>query len=189
LSNNTSSRDGYGSNINFDMSQIIASRYQDKAAELGITAPSLARTDYNPQEQATYELVAREIISDYYDERVAPFNDLIPERGTVVGNVSGPGDFSESDLRASTPRRSVGGPRNLVDGSSDGSIGDRIDEGAGSLGDRYETNTTRYGQRRQEFDEGREGSGGANDRFNERFYDRDQRQRNPLHRRLRGDDD
>lgn len=189
LSNNSSSRDGYGSNINFDMSQIIASRYQGKAAELGITAPSLARTDYNPQEQATYELVAREIISDYYDERVAPFNDLIPERGTVVGNVSGPGDFSESDLRASTPRQSVGGPRNLVDGSSDGSIGDRIDEGSSSLGDRYDTNTTRYGQRRQEFEESRSGLGGADDRFDERFYDRDQRVRNPLHRRIRGDDE
>ncbi|MEO0699582.1 MAG: conjugal transfer protein TraG N-terminal domain-containing protein, partial [Pseudomonadota bacterium] len=49
LSNNTSSRDGYGSNVSFDMSQIVASRYQEKAIELGITAPSLARTDYTPQ--------------------------------------------------------------------------------------------------------------------------------------------
>ena len=175
LSNNTSNRDGYGSNINFDMSQIIASRYQDKAAELGITAPSLARTDYNPQEQATYELVAREIIADYYDERVAPFNDLIPERGSVVGNVSGPGEFSESDLRASTPRRSVGSPRNLVAGSSDGSIGERIDEGGASLGDRYETNGQRYGQRRQDFENDQRNPGGSEERFNRRFYDRDQR--------------
>ena len=189
LSNNTSNREGYGANLNFDMSQIVASRYQEKAMELGVTAPSLARTDYNPQEQATYELVAREIIADYYDARVAPFNDLIPERGSLVGNVTGPGDFSESDLRASTPRQNVGGPRNLVNGSSDGSIGDRIDEGASSLGDRYEANTSRYSDKRREFEERREGLGGANDRFNERFYDHDQRERNTIQRRLRGDDE
>ncbi|MEO1420234.1 MAG: hypothetical protein AAFU66_04670, partial [Pseudomonadota bacterium] len=189
LSNNASTREGYGSNINFDMSQIVTSRYQDKAAELGITAPSLARTDYSPQEQAAYELVAREIISDYYDERVAPYNDLIPDRGSVAGGVEGPGDFNEADLRASGPRRSSGGPRNLVRGSPDGSIGARIDEGANSLGDRYEANSSRYGQRRGEFEENREGLGGAKDRFNERFYDRDQRQRNRLQRTLRGDEE
>ena len=175
LSSNTSSREGYGSNLAFDLSQIVASRYQEKAAELGLTAPSLARTDLSPQEQATAELVAREIISDYYDQRVAPFNDLIPERGSVVGNVSGPGDFTEGDLRSGGPRRSVGGPRNLVQGSPDGSIGDRIEEGGRSLGERYDANTARYGQRLQEFEEGRRGDGGADDRFNERFYDRDQR--------------
>lgn len=159
----------------FDLSQIVASRYQEKAAELGLTAPSLARTDLSPQEQATAELVAREIISDYYDQRVAPFNDLIPDRGSVVGNVSGPGNFTEGDLRSGGPRRSVGGPRNLVQGSPDGAIGDRIEEGRRSLGERYDANTARYGQRRQEFEEGRRGDGGAEDRFNERFYDRDQR--------------
>jgi conjugal transfer mating pair stabilization protein TraG len=188
LSNNTSSRDGYGSNISFDMSQIVASRYQEKAAELGITAPSLARTDYTPQEQAAYELVARDIIFDYYDERVAPYRDLIPDEGSVVGNVSGPGQFSEADLRASTPQRSHGGPRNLVSGSNDGSVGERVDEGAEGLGDRYERNGSRYGERREEFDRSREGLGGADDRFDERFYDRDQRERSPLHRRLRGDE-
>jgi len=98
LSSNTSSRDGYGSNLSFDLSQIIASRYQEKAAELGLTAPSLARTDLSPQEQATAEVVARAIISDYYDQRVAPFSDLIPEPGSLVGNVSGPGSFAEADL-------------------------------------------------------------------------------------------
>lgn len=175
LSSNTSNREGYGSNLAFDLSQIVASRYQEKAAELGLTAPSLARTDLSPQEQATAELVAREIISDYYDQRVAPFNDLIPDRGSVVGNVSGPGNFTEGDLRSGGPRRSVGGPRNLVQGSPDGSIGDRIEEGGRSLGERYDANTARYGQRRQEFEEGRRGDGGADDRFNERFYDRDQR--------------
>jgi len=175
LSSNTSNREGYGSNLAFDLSQIVASRYQEKAAELGLTAPSLARTDLSPQEQATAELVAREIISDYYDQRVAPFNDLIPERGSVVGNVSGPGNFTEGDLRSQGPRRSVGGPRNLVEGSPDGAIGDRIDEGSRSLGERYDANSTRYGQRRQEFEEGRRGEGGADGRFNERFYDKDQR--------------
>lgn len=189
LSNNTSNREGYGANLNFDMSQIVASRYQEKAAELGVTAPSLARTDYNTQEQATYEFVAREIIADYYDDRVAPFNDLIPERGSLVGNVTGPGDFSKSDLRGSPPNPNVGEPRNLVSGAANGSIGNRIDEGASSLGDRYQTNGSRYGNRRREFEEGRDGQGGANDRFNERFYDRDQRERNSIQRRLRGDDE
>lgn len=175
LSDSTSTREGYGANVNFDMSQIVASRYQEKAAELGITVPSLARTDYSPQEQATYELVAREIISDYYDQRVAPFNDLIPEKGTLTGNVAGPGSFSEADLRARTPQRSAGGARNLAKGSSDGSIGARISEGETSLKERYDANGSRFGDRRRDFDEGRSGSGRGDDRFNERFFDRDQR--------------
>ncbi len=157
------------------MSQIVASRYQEKAAELGITAPSLARTDYSPQEQAVYELVAREIISDYYDQRVAPFNDLIPEKGTLTGKVAGPGSFTETDLRARAPQRSGGSSRNLVEGSTDDSIGARISEGQGSLKERYEANGTRFDDRRREFDGGRSTSGGADERFNERFYDRDQR--------------
>lgn len=175
LSSSTSSRDGYGSNLSFDLSQIIASRYQEKAAELGLTAPSLARTDLSPQEQATAEVVARAIIADYYDQRVAPFNDLIPQPGSLVGNVSGPGAFTETDLRGQGPRRSVGSPRNLVAGASDSAISDRIDEGGQSLGQRYETNVTRSGQRRQDFQQDRKGEGGADDRFNERFYDKDQR--------------
>lgn len=189
LSTNTSNREGYGSTITSDLSQTVARRYQEKADELGLTAPSLARADYSPQEQATRDFVVREIISDYYDERVAPYKDLIPEQGSVAGSVSGPGEFTKADLRASAPLRSIGGPRNLASGSSDGAIGDRIDEGARSLGDRYQTNGSRYGQRRQEFDEATDGLGGADDRFNERFYDRDERKRNPLHRRLRGDEE
>ena len=187
LSNNTSTRDGVGANVNFDMSQIVASRYQEKAAELGITAPSLARTDYSPQEQAAYDLVARAIISDYYDQRVAPYRDLIPQSGAIVGNVSGRDKFTEADLRASAPRPSHSGPRNLVNGPSDSSVSDRIDEGGSSLGDRYEANGLRYAQRRQEFEQGRDGLGGADDRFNERFYDQDERRRNTVQRRLRGD--
>lgn len=175
LSSNTSSRDGYGANLSFDLSQIIASRYQEKAAELGLTAPSLARTDLSPQEQATAEVVARAIISDYYDQRVAPFSDLIPEPGSLVGNVSGPGSFAEADLRGQGPRRSAGSPRNLVEGVPDSAISERIDEGGQSLGQRYETNVTRSGQRRQDFQQDRKGEGGADDRFNERFYDKDQR--------------
>lgn len=175
LSSNTSSRDGYGSNLSFDLSQIIASRYQEKAAELGLTAPSLARTDLSPQEQATAEVVARAIIADYYDQRVAPFNDLIPQPGSLVGNVSGPGSFTETDLRGQGPRRSAVSPRNLVEGSSDSAIGNRIEEGGQSLGQRYETNVTRSGQRRQDFQQDRKGEGGADDRFNQRFYDKDQR--------------
>lgn len=120
-------------------------------------------------------MVARAIISDYYDQRVAPFSDLIPESGSLVGNVSGPGSFTEADLRGQGPRRSAGSPRNLVEGASDSAIGNRIEEGGQSLGQRYETNVTRSGQRRQDFQQDRKGEDGADDRFNERFYDRDQR--------------
>lgn len=175
LTESTSTREGFGASLAFDVSQIVASRYQEKAAELGITAPSLARTDYSPQEQAVYELVAREIISDYYDQRVAPFNDLIPEKGTLTGKVAGPGSFTETDLRARAPQRSGGSSRNLVEGSTDDSIGARISEGQGALKERYEANGTRFDDRRREFDGGRSTQGGADERFNERFYDRDQR--------------
>ena len=172
LTESTSTRDGVGSNVSFDMNQIVASRYQEKAAELGITAPSLARTDYSPQEQAAADIVARAVIADYYDERVAPYRDLIPESGSIVGNVSGLGNFSEADLRASAPRPSTGGARNLVRGSSDTSVGDRIDEGDRSLDQRYEANGQRHAQRRNEFDQDQRNSEG---RFNRRFFDDDQR--------------
>ncbi|MFZ5699874.1 MAG: hypothetical protein ACOY4P_00805, partial [Pseudomonadota bacterium] len=61
----------------------------------------------------------------------------------------------------------------IVEGLS--AISDRIDEGGQTLGQRYETNVIRSGQRRQDFQQDRKGEGGADDRFNERFYDRDQR--------------
>ena len=120
-------------------------------------------------------MVAREIISDYYDQRVAPYKDLIPQSGSIIGNVSVPGEFSEADLRGSAPRRSHGGARNLASGSSDGSIGKRIDDGGTSLGQRLDANTQRYGQRRREFDEDQRSPDGSEERFDRRFYDRDQR--------------
>ena len=175
LQESTSARDGVGSEVRFDMSQIVASRYQEKASELGITAPSLARTDYTAQEQASYEIVARAVISDYYDQRVAPYRDLIPERGSVVGNVSGPGSFNEADLRASGPRSTVGRPRNMTEGSPNSEIGERIDEGARSLSERLDANTRRAGESRREFDQGRGKQGGADQRLGKRFFDDDQR--------------
>ncbi len=175
LQETTSARDGVGSEVRFDMSQIVASRYQEKANELGITAPSLARTDYTAQEQASYEIVARAVISDYFDQRVAPYRDLIPERGSVVGNVPGPGNFTEADLRSSGPRSTVGRPRNLVQGSPDDSIGERIDGGARNLSDRNETNANRSSERRQEFDQDTKKEDGRGGRFDKRFYDDDQR--------------
>ena len=62
-----------------------------------------------------------------------------------------------------------------MEGSSNEIIGNRIEEGGQSLGQRYETNVTRSGQRRQDFQQDRKGDGGVEDRFDERFYNRDQR--------------
>lgn len=182
----TSAREGMGANANFDMSQIVAARYEQKAAELGISAPSLARTDYSPGEQAAYEMVAREIISDYYDERVEPVLADIPERGSLVGNVSGPSDFDETSL--GRPSRGVGGPRRLSSGAGDtGAVEDRIDAGSEGLDDRYRANSDRYAERREDFNEDRQGDGGAEDRFNEQFYNREERERGWLHKKLRGE--
>jgi conjugal transfer mating pair stabilization protein TraG len=121
------------------------------------------------------DVVVREIVSDYYDQQVAPFRDVIPERGSVTGNISGPGDFSERDLRSDSPRSSVGGSRNLGVTPSENGVAERIGEGGRALRGRLDANTMRAGQSRTEFDADRRGEGGADDRFNERFYDKDQR--------------
>jgi conjugal transfer mating pair stabilization protein TraG len=175
LSNNTSTREGVGSNLQNNMDNIVASRYYDTAARLGIAVPRIEETTPSPQQQLARDIVVREIVSDYYDQQVAPFRDVIPDRGSVTSNVSGPGEFSERDLRSQGPRNSVSGPRNLVEGSSDPSIGERIDAGARSLADRNQTNASRYAERRQEFDRTTQQEDGPGGRFDKRFYDEDQR--------------
>jgi len=177
LTSSASAREGEGSNLSFDMSQVIASRYRAKADEMGITVPSLSRTDLTGSELNAREMVMKEIIRDYYDERVQPFEDLIPDRGSVVGGVSAPPEFNERSLRSDAPRGHSGGRRNLSGGaSSDGSTGERIDGGREALEARLDANTQDVARRRREFDERREGPGGADARFDQRFYDKDQRE-------------
>lgn len=175
LSNNLSTREGIGSNLQNNMDSIVEDRYYDTANRLGIAVPRIEEKAPSPQEQLARDIVVREIISDYYDQQLAPYRDLIPERGTITGNVSGPGEFNERDLRAQGPRNSVGGPRNLVEGSPDASIEERISGGARTLSDRNQTNSTRYGERRREFDRTSQQEDAPGGRFDKRFYDEDQR--------------
>ncbi|MBA4043101.1 MAG: conjugal transfer protein TraG [Erythrobacter sp.] len=175
ISNNTSTREGVGSNLQSNLDNIVVARYYDTAARLGLAVPRIEETAPSPQQQLARDVVVREIVSDYYDQQVAPFRDVIPERGSVTGNISGPGDFSERDLRSDSPRSSVGGSRNLGVTTSENGVAKRIGEGGRALRGRLDANTVRAGQSRTEFDADRRGEGGADDRFNERFYDKDQR--------------
>ncbi|MEE4208870.1 MAG: conjugal transfer protein TraG N-terminal domain-containing protein [Parvularcula sp.] len=175
ISNNTTTREGVASSTTNFMDTIVTQSYYDTAARLGISAPKITDPAPTAQEQLARDIVVREIVSDYYDQQMAPYRDLIPERSTIAGNVSGPGDFAERDLRSQGPRNFVGGPRNLVDSRSESSIAERIEEGGRTLNVRLESNTRRTGESRSEFDAERRGEGGADGRFDEKFYDKDQR--------------
>jgi conjugal transfer mating pair stabilization protein TraG len=175
LSNNLSTREGIGTNLQNNMDNIVEGRYYDTANRLGIAVPRIEEKAPTPQEQLARDIVVREIVSDYYDQQMAPYRDLIPERGSITGNVSGPAEFSERDLGSQGPRNSVGGPRNLVEAPANSGIGERISGGEQSLGDRLEANTRRAGQSRAQFEAERRGAEGSDTRFNERFYDKDQR--------------
>lgn len=175
ISNNTSTREGIGSNLQTNLDNVVVAQYYDTAARLGIAVPRIEETSPSPQQQLARDIVVREIVSEYYDQQVAPFRDVIPERGSITGNVAGLGEFSERDLRSDGPRSSVGGPRNLSEGSPNSSIGNRIDSGSRSLSDRNQINSTRYGERRQDFDTKTQSEDGRGGRFDKGFFDENQR--------------
>ncbi|MEE4212346.1 MAG: conjugal transfer protein TraG N-terminal domain-containing protein, partial [Parvularcula sp.] len=173
LSNSLSTREGIGANLQNNMDNIVEGRYYDTATRLGIAVPRLEEKAPTPQEQLARDIVVREIVSDYYDQKMAPYGDLIPDRGSIVGNISSPGEFSERDLRSTGPRSEVGSPKNLTEMSPVSGIGDRIAEGGRSLDDRLKANAQRTEEAREAFDARR--SENADKRLDKRFFDEDQR--------------
>ncbi|MCJ2180109.1 conjugal transfer protein TraG N-terminal domain-containing protein [Novosphingobium album (ex Hu et al. 2023)] len=97
-------REGGGAQFSQDMSQIVASRYQDYAhsAEFrALGAPSLQSVDLTPTQMRARDMIVDRIARDYVDSIMAPVRDEFISPTELRGHVDGPGNFSESDLRSS----------------------------------------------------------------------------------------
>lgn len=105
-------REGGGFQIGQDMSQIIASRYQEYAqsAELrNLNAPSLQSVDLSPVQMTARNMIVDRIAKDYLDDIMKPVRDELVPPTQIKSDVDGPSHFSEADLRASGGRGQSGG--------------------------------------------------------------------------------
>ncbi|WP_199183722.1 hypothetical protein [Novosphingobium sp. HII-3] len=97
-------REGGGVQVSQDLSQIIASRYQEYAnsAEFrALGAPSLQAVDLSPTQMRAREMIVDRIAKDYIDDIMEPVRDELVPPTELRGSVQGPSDFSEADLRGS----------------------------------------------------------------------------------------
>jgi conjugal transfer mating pair stabilization protein TraG len=97
-------REGGGVQVSQDLSQIVASRYQEYAnsAEFrALGAPSLQAQDLSPTQMRARDMIVDRIAKDYVDHIMEPVRDELVPPTELRGSVQGPGDFSEADLRGS----------------------------------------------------------------------------------------
>jgi conjugal transfer mating pair stabilization protein TraG len=132
-------REGGGVQVSQDLSQIVASRYQDYAnsAEFrALGAPSLQAQDLSPTQMRARDMIVDRIAKDYVDHIMAPVRDELVPPTELRGSVQGPSDFSEADLRGSlgvggSHRGSGGGDAGFAD--FHGQVAGAIKDGRGSI--------------------------------------------------------
>jgi conjugal transfer mating pair stabilization protein TraG len=113
-------REGGGVQVSQDLSQIVASRYQEYAnsAEFrALGAPSLQAQDLSPTQMRARDMIVDRIAKDYVDHIMEPVRDELVPPTELRGSVQGPSDFSEADLRGSLD---VGGGRRGGGGGDSG---------------------------------------------------------------------
>lgn len=97
-------REGGGMQVSQDLSQIVASRYQEYAssAELrALDAPSLQAMDLSPSQMRARDMIVDRIAKDYVDDIMAPVRDELVPPTDLRGHVQGPSNFNEATLRGS----------------------------------------------------------------------------------------
>lgn len=132
-------REGGGVQVSQDLSQIVASRYQDYAnsAEFrALGAPSLQAQDLSPTQMRARDMIVDRIAKDYVDHIMEPVRDELVPPTELRGSVQGPSDFSEADLRGSLG--SGGGRRGGSGGDSGfadfkGEVAGAIKDGRSSI--------------------------------------------------------
>ena len=131
-------REGGGLQVSQDLSQIVASRYQEYAnsAEFrALGAPSLQAVDLSPTQMRAREMIVDRIAKDYIDDIMAPVRDELVPPTELRGSVQGPSDFSEADLRGSLGsgggRRGAGGSNDFAEFKDE--VAGAIAEGRGSI--------------------------------------------------------
>jgi conjugal transfer mating pair stabilization protein TraG len=127
-------REGGGVQVSQDISQIVASQYQEYAnsAEFrALGAPSLQAQDLSPTQLRARDMIVDRIAKDYVDHIMEPVRaELIPPTD-LRGSAQGPSDFSEADLRGSL---GIGRARRNV-GSGDSGFAEFQGEVAGTIND------------------------------------------------------
>jgi len=131
-------REGGGMQVSQDLSQIVASRYQEYANSSefrALGAPSLQAVDLSPTQMRARDMIVDRISRDYVDHIMEPVRDELLPPTEVRGTVQGPSDFSEADLRGSLGARSGGGGSGGGSGFAqyDAQIAQEIGEGRGAI--------------------------------------------------------
>ncbi|MGE4404348.1 conjugal transfer protein TraG N-terminal domain-containing protein [Pseudomonas sp.] len=166
-------REGGGIQVSQDLSQIVASRYQEYAnsAEFrALGAPSLQAQDLSPTQMRARDMIVDRIAKDYVDHIMEPVRDELVPPTELRGSVQGPSDFSEADLRGSLgsggARRSAGGgDSGFADFQSQ--VAGAIKEGRGSIeGKRAASEANRVGAVQGAADLNQ----GANERTNRNWF-------------------
>jgi conjugal transfer mating pair stabilization protein TraG len=125
-------REGGGLQVSQDLSQIVASRYQeyaDSAEFRALGAPSLQAQDLSPTKMRARDMIVDRIAKDYVDHIMEPVRDELVPPTELRGSVQGPSNFSEADLRGSL---GSGGGRHST-GGGDSGFGDFQSEVAGAI--------------------------------------------------------
>ncbi|MCW1432127.1 conjugal transfer protein TraG N-terminal domain-containing protein [Novosphingobium sp. JCM 18896] len=124
-------REGGGMQVSQDLSQIVASRYQEYAnsAEFrALGAPSLQAVDLSPTQMRARDMIVDRIAKDYVDHIMEPVRDELVPPTELRGPVQAPSDFTEADLRGS-----LGGTTGPRGGGNDSAFKQFQDEVAGEI--------------------------------------------------------
>lgn len=134
-------RDGGGYQISQDLSQVVASRYQEYARsqdfrDLG--APPLQAVDVSPTQSRARDLIIDHIAQDYVEEIISAVRSEIISPSAIGKGMPLPDQFTESDLRSVLGKHIANGPGESSASFQDFDdiIDDKIQEGLKSIEDR-----------------------------------------------------
>lgn len=173
-------REGGGMQVSQDLSQIVASRYQEYASSAefrALGAPSLQAVDLSSTQMRARDMIVDRIARDYVDQIMEPVRDELVPPTELGGSVQVPGDFSEADLRSSVG--SGGGSRGGPSGDNgaadfEGEVRGAINEGSASIENRrVASEAIRRGAVQGAADLGQE----ANERTNRTWFQEKDRRR------------
>ncbi len=130
LSKSTTLSEAAGISRNEDLTNVVQSRYEAKADELGLTVPAFNNIPRTRQEADNRSLVVDRILQDVVRERVGDLGRDLPDPDGLVGNLQRPADFEPSPIPSGLGRGSSRG------GSGGNGIGDQIEDVRQGIEDR-----------------------------------------------------
>lgn len=151
LARSTSLSEATGISRNEDLTNIVQSRYEAKADELGLTVPAFNNIARTRQEADNRGLVVDRILQDVVRERVGDLGRDLPDADSLTGNLERPADFEPSAIPSGLPRGAGGGGagNNQVEKSIE-SVRQRIDQRQGDIKRQHGSNTGAAQRRRRD---------------------------------------